>query len=93
LLDLRGGLVYVLALFHDPASIPAFVERARGAEPFDKMYGDAFGRYYFSRDKLQAAGERNFVVIQTKDAPPCPAAELVGKAGAMSVYECRGDGE
>jgi hypothetical protein len=88
LLDLPGGLIYALVLFHDPSSIPAFIARAHREAPFDKQYGEAFGRYYFSREKMLAAGVRRFVVIRMKDTPPCDVPVLVGQAGLMSVFEC-----
>ena len=88
LLDLPGGLIYVLAMFHDPSSIPAFIARTRSGEPFDKEFGDAFGRYYFSREKLQAAGVRKFIVIQTKREPACAGAVSVGEIGRMSLFAC-----
>ena len=88
LLDLPGGLIYALLLFHDPSSIPAFVVRTREAAPFDRLQGDAFGRYYFSREKLRADGVNEFVVIERKEAPPCDVSTPVAQAGLLRVFEC-----
>lgn len=88
LLDLPGGLIYALVLFHDPSSILAFIARTHQEGPFVRVQGEAFGRYYFSREKLQADGVRNFVVIERKDVPPCDVSSLVGQAGLMRVFEC-----
>jgi hypothetical protein len=64
------------------------MSRTRSGVPFDKEYGDAFGRYYFSFRKMHAAGVRKFVMIQLRGEHYCDRPALIGTAGPLRVLEC-----